>query len=262
MALNLKEKTSIRTHVVMRKILPDGSLGEILIEGHNIVQIAGAGFLTRKLFEALHDEAEVTPSYNDQLGLDNNIPTPKTAEEYIYLFAMGTGGCGKEAYQKYEPNYLGWIKPEELIPFKYVDISTDIADELRETYYGRCERTNKIIYYFKRPENMDAPERVQQYIDGTPIDSSVYRSARQDEAETRVRLHLKITKEEARSFFRATTGINTARVNQISLLTAYPKMVEGKIYYQNIRPLTLYNFNTINLIDETIGVDIKYDLYF
>ena len=262
MALNVKERTSIRTHVTMREILPDGSLGKVLNEGHNIVQISGAGFLTRKLFEALHDTAEVTPSYNDQLGLENNIPTPITAEEYVYLFAMGTGGCGKEAYQKYEPEYLEWIKPEELIPFKYVDIATDIPDELRDTYYGRCERTNKIIYYFKRPENIESPERVQQFIDGTPIDASVYRSARMDDAETRVRLHLKITKEEARAFFRATTGINTARVNQISLLTAYPKMVDGKIYYQNIRPLTLYNFNTIYLIDEALGVDIKYDLYF
>lgn len=262
MPVKFNDKCCIKTHVVMRRILPDGSIGEILNEGHNIVNISGSGFLTRKLFEAFHDTAEVTPTYNDQLGLDNNIPIPVTAEEYVYLFAMGTGGCGKEPYQKYEPQYLSWIKPEELIPFRYVDISTDIPDSLRETYYGRCERTNKIIYYFKRPENMESPERVQQYIDGTPIDSSVYRSVRQDEAETRVQLHLKITKEEGRAFFRSTTGINSARVNQISLLTAYPKLVEGKIYYQNIRPLTLYNFNTIPLIDDDLGVDIKYDLYF
>lgn len=257
-----KEKIGFRSHVVIRELLPDGSTGRILNEGHNITNIAGAGFLTRKLFESLHDREEVTPSYNDQLGLDNNIPLPVTGEEYVYLFAIGTGGCGKEPYQKYEPQYLQWIKPEELIPFKYVDIAADIPDSLRDTYFGRCERMNKLIYYFKTPENIESPEISQRYLDGTPIDSSVYRSVRKDEGETRVQLHLKITKDEAKPFFRATTGINTARVNQISLLTAYPKMVDGKVYYQNIRPLTLYNFNTIYLIDEELGVDIKYDLFF
>lgn len=261
--MNAKElKMGFRSEVTMRKILPDGSLGEILNQDHNITGIAGAGFLARKLFSALHDNTDVTPSYNDQLGLENNIPTPVTGEEYVYLFAMGTGGCGKEPYQKYEPQYLSWIKPEELIPFKYCDITADIPDSLRDTYYGRCERTSKIIYYFKVPENIETPEFSQRYLDGTPIDSSVYRNVRTDEGETRVQLHLKITKEEARQFFRATTGINTARVNQISLLTAYPKMVDGKVYYQNIRPLTIYNFNTIPLIDDEVGIDIKYDLYF
>lgn len=260
--MNLIDNIGIKTHIVMRWILPDGRLGDIINEGHNITTIAGAGFLTRKLFEPLHDVEEITPSYNDQLGLDNNMPIPVTGEEYIYLFAIGTGGCGKEPYQKYEAQYLSWIKPEELIPFKYVDISTDIPDSLRDTYHGRCERTNKIIYYFKSPENIISPERLQQYVDGTPLDASVYRNTRKDEAMTRTQLHLKITKEECRSFFRATTGINNARVNQISLLTAYPKRLDGKVYYQNIRPFSLYNFNTIPLIDDELGIDIKYDLYF
>lgn len=260
--MKLQDKVGLKSHVTIRRILPDGSLGEIIEEGHNIVNIAGAGLLTRKLFKPLHDKADITPSYNDQLGLDNNIPIPVTGEDYIYLFCMGVGGCGKEPYQKYEPKYLDWIRPENLIPFKYVDINSDIADSLRDTYYGRCERTNKVIYYFKTPENIENPECVQQYIDGTPIDSSVYNLARTDEGETRVQLNLKITKDEGREFFRSTTGINTARVNQISLCTAYPKTIDGKVYYQNIRPLTVYNFNTINLMDEELGVDFKYDLYF
>ena len=260
--MSAKDHIKIRTHITIKELLPDGSTGKLLNEGHNIVTIAGAGFLTRKLYSALKDREEITPSYNDQLGLENNLPTPKTADEFIYLFAIGTGGCGKEPYQKYEPQYLSWIKPEELIPFKYLDINADIADSLRDTYYGRCERTSKLIYYFKTPENISAPDIVQQYEDGTPIDSSVYRSNREDDSETRVQLHLKVTKDEAKQFFRATTGINTARVNQISLLTAFPKTVDGKIYYQDIRPFTLYNFNTIPLIDDELGIDIKYDLYF
>lgn len=254
-------KLGFKSLVTIRYILPDGSLSDIISQGSNITTIAGAGFLTRKIFEPLHDVEEVTPSYNTQLGLENDQPIPRTAEEYVYLFALGTGGCGKEPYQKYVPRYLSWIKPEELIPFKYVDLNADIPATLRETYFGRVERTTKVIYYFKRPENIEEPERVQRYIDGTPIDSSVYRNPREDEAETRVRLHLKATKDELRSFFRATTGINSARVNQVSLLTAYPKRYDGFTFYQNIRPLTLYNFNTIPLIDESLGIDIKYDLY-
>lgn len=260
--MSLNDHIKIRTKVQISELLPDGSAGKVLDVGHNLVTIAGAGFLTRKIYSAFREKTDVTPSYNDELGLDNNFPTPVTDDEFVYLFAIGTGGCGKEPYQKYEPQYLSWIKPENLIPFKYLDIKSDLPDSLRDTYYGRCERTNKIIYYFKTPENISNPEMVQQYEDGTPIDSHVYKSAREDDSETRVQLHLKVTKDEAKQFFRDTTGINTARVNQISLLTAFPKQVDGIIYYQNIRPFTLYNFNSIPLIDEELGIDIKYDLYF
>lgn len=234
----------------------------LLNEGHNITTLAGAGLLTRKLFESLSTDEEITPSYNTTLGLENTIETAPTSPEYIYLFAIGTSGCGKEPHDLYKEEYADWIQPEDLIPFKYNELDMDIADSLRDTYFGRSIRTNKIAYYFKRPENMDAPEKIQQYVDGTPIDSSVYRSTRKDDAITRVGLHMKVTKDEARQFFYATTGINTARVNCISVLTAWPRLIDGKIYYQNIRPFTRYNFNTIPLIDPELGLDIKYDFFF
>ena len=75
-------------------------------------------------------------------------------------------------------------------------------------------------------------------------------------------LRLKVTKEDCRDFFVATTGINDARVNTISLLTAWSKEIGGVKYYQDIRPLTKLNFPNEPLIDLTKGLDIIYHIYY
>lgn len=240
----------------------DDYTGKLLNDGHNKVILSGAEFAVGKFFEALSRVEKITPTYNDALGLDENLNINATSPEYMYLFCAGTSGCGKDPSQRYEAKYEEWTKPEDLIPFMYVDKDLDISDSLRNTYYGRRAAGNKIAYYFKKPENMDNPDYIRQYLDGTPIDSSVYNSTRTDQIVTMVQLRLKYLKGEGRAFFRATTGIDTARVNTISLCTAWPKLIDGKVYYQAIRPATRYNFPSIPLIDPELGLDIKYDLFF
>lgn len=240
----------------------DDRTNQLIEEGHNKTVIAGAGFIVRKLFNGLANTVEVTPTYNAQLGLENTLDVVPSSTPYIYLFGIGVGGCGAEPSQKYEVSYSSWIKPEHLIPFRYCDLDLDIPISMRDNYFGRAVRTNKIAYYFKHPENITVPEYNQQYIDGTPIDSSIYLTSRNDDCETIVQLHLKVTKEDARQFFRATTGINTAKMNSLVICTAWPKIIDGNIYYQDIRPFSKYNFNTVNLIDPELGLDILYDFYF
>ena len=256
---NAQEPLGIKgTRVTIR----NADTGEILNAGHNKIILSGAEFGVTKYFEALSRSDYITPSYNTVLGLDNSLNIKPTSPEYIYLFCMGTSGCGKDPSQRYEARYEEWTKPEDLIPFKYVDKDTDISTALRGTYFGRRQSVNKIAYYHKHPENISAPDYIRQYIDGTPIDSTVYNSSRTDQIITMVRLKLKILKSEGRQFFRATTGINTARVNTISLCVAWPRTIENITYYQDIRPLTRYNFPNIPLIDPELAMDIDYDLFF
>ena len=226
------------------------------------VILPGAAFTARKHF-ALGTE-EVTPSYNDALGLDNTVHETPTSEEAekVFLFSVGVDGGGREPSQVYPVNYGKWTIPGDLVPFRYVPVTEDLGEELRDSYFGRktYDAQSRIAYYFKAFDM--EPTFHQQYIDGTPIDSTIYDSEKEDEIETYVELVLKITKEDCREFFRATTGPNTARINSIQLLTGWKKTVDGIDYYQDIRPLTKLHFPLESLIDVTKSIKIIYHLYY
>lgn len=247
--------------------------GEIIFKGlKNKVIIPGSGLIARKLFDITNDE--VTKSYNQAFG--EAMYTPKT-DEYpatidpgtlankddhkVLLFCCGIDGCGTENSQVYPVDYRKWIAPEDLIPFRYQLATNDITDSLRETYFGRTSINGGeyMAYYFKRFEG--SPTLVQQYIDGTPVDENVYTSAKLDSAETYVELNLKITKDDIRDYFVATVGIDEARINSISLCSAYPVEEDGFLYFKDIRPLTKLNIPNEQLIDATKGIEIIYHIY-
>ena len=58
--------------------------------------------------------------------------------------------------------------------------------------------------------------------------STVYNSTKESEVETFIEINLKITEEECREFFINTVGINEARINTISLCTAWKKDIMVK----------------------------------
>lgn len=244
-------------------IIRDPETGEVLFTGFNKVIVSGSAFTAAKHFNITpHTD---TPSYNtvlklDQTQVDRYNETGIRREEIVCLFAVGIGGCGAEASQVYDVDYTKWIKPEELVPFKYQLASDDLPEYFRDKYYGRKTQGNRIAYYFKAFEN--PPTFNQLFSDGTPIDENIYESTRKDEVESYVQVNLKITKEDCRDWFLATTGINDAKINTLSLLTAYPYEHEGHIYYQNIRPLTKLNFPSEPLIDTSKGLDIEYHIYY
>lgn len=247
--------------------------GEIIFKGlKNKVIIPGSGLIARKLFDISSDE--ITKSYNEAFGDAMYTPTtdeyPTTIDPLtlatkddhkILLFCCGIDGCGTENSQVYPVDYRKWIAPEDLIPFRYQLGTNDITESLRETYFGRTEINDGeyLAYYFKRFEG--SPVLVQQYIDGTPVDENVYTSAKLDSAETYVELNLKITKDDIRDYFVATVGIDEARINSISLLSAYPVEEDGFLYFKDIRPLTKLNIPNEQLIDVTKGIEIIYHIY-
>ena len=177
------------------------------------------------------------------------------------MFCCGTQGCGPENSQVYPVDYTGRIAPAgDLVPFRYVLPQNDLTAQERAKYFGRKTLADRYAYYFKAFES--DPVLYMRYVDGTPIESTVYESENDSDAETFVEMQLRVTKDDFRDYFRATTSINDARVNSISLLTAWYTEGEGYKWYQDINPLTQLNIPNEALIDLTKGIDITYHIYF
>lgn len=262
--VDILSSSSLKTSIDIR----DPESGKILFKGlKNKVIIPGSGLLARKLFDINSDE--ITPTYNERLGIvtpdgeaTSNIDPRTNATQdnpKILLFCLGLDGCGTENSQVYPVDYTKWISPDMMIPFRYQLSTNDLSDDLRESYFGRVETGDFVAYYFKRFDG--DPVLVQQYIDGTPIDGNVYESAKTDSAETYVEILLKVTKEDIRDYFVATTGIDSAKINSVSLCYAWPQEVDGHLYFNDIRPITKLNIPNEPMIDITKGIDIIYHVY-
>lgn len=263
--LNLYDRNINKDNTIINKTditIKIAGTDKVLFRGHNKVIIPGSYYTASKHF-GINPPVKL-PTYNTVLGLDGIQALTDTEERgaLVTLFAVGIDGCGPESSQVYDVDYTKWIKPESLVPFRYVFDDNDLSDTMRQKYFGRKKiaGTDKIAYYFKAFETQ--PVMYQQYIDGTPIDENIYISDNTTDVETYVELKLTITKDDCREFFDSTTGINDAKVNTISLLTAVPKEIDGYIYYQGIRPLTKLNFPNESLIDLTKGIDITYHIYY
>lgn len=261
---NVLDKSSIQHHYTGNGIkgtyveIKDNITGKVLFKGHNKVIIAGSAFTASKHFDI--PTAVNLPNYNTALNLDHTVTTDPENAKKVVLFGVGIDGCGPETSQIYDVDYEGWTPPDKLVPFRYVDIAKDITAAERNIYFGRKTTATKIAYYFKVFET--DPVMHEQYIDGTPIDESLYESSNKTDAEVYVELKLKVTNTDCRDWFRNTTGMATAKINTITLLTAWKKTIDDKIYYQDIQPLTKLNIQNESLFDETKGLDIIYHIYY
>ena len=262
--LALFDSAKNRDHSTFKKtevIVAETETGKVVFKGENKVIFSGSEFTARSHF--LLPGEEIAPSYNEVLGLDNSLTTGPTSRELVktFLFAVGTDGCGNAPSQVYDVDPTKWIKPEALVPFRYCYPEEDLAPGMRAKYFGRKTLDEHIAYYFKAFETNPILNMV--YADSTPITEDVWTADRVSEADVYVELKLQITKEDCRQFFLETTGINDARVNTISLLTCWAYTGEdGYTYYQDIKPLTKYNFPNESLIDLSKGLDITYHIYY
>lgn len=258
-----RDKCSFRD---TRIIVKNHDNGEDIFIGRNKVIVSGSTFTAAKHFNLTPNI--LTTSYNNVLALDKTVNEVSNEgpglrkSEIVCLFAIGTNGCGIQPSQVEEVDPSKWIDSASLVPFRYQRKDNDLTNEQRERYFGRKTTDDRIVYYFKKFDN--EPKLIQQYSDGTPIEENIYANTRQDEVEIYVELNLTITKEDCRDFFKATTGgtSDDSLVNTISLLTAWKTTVDGFDYYQDIRPLTKYNFPNEYLIDPAKGLDIVYQIFY
>ena len=251
------KKTWLKGEVIFKEI----GTGKPVLTLHNKVIIAGSQFIAQKLFDL--PELVALPTYNEALSLDESVAhgtTPNNVPKAC-LFCCGTQGCGSENSQVVPVQYTNWIKPySDLVPFRYQLKQNDLSDADRAKYFGRKTLDDRFAYYFKAFES--DPKMYMRYVDGTVIDANLYDSTNTTDAETFVEMNLRITKDDFRDYFRATTGINDARINSLSILTAWYTEGSGYKWYQDIIPTTQLNIPNESLIDLTKGIDITYHIYF
>lgn len=269
---------------------------------HNKTVIAGSALTAMKLFDFDRNVLDNTPTYETMLGgLDNGAtgttyPTTiiknnsgatvgsihDETQRKIIGFCVGQGGAGIDISDVFNVKYCDRISPDDIIPFRYPLASADDVDE--DMYKGKKTLTvngqSRVAYYFKAFSN--TPNLVQNYVStiGSFSDAvqpgTVYtNTASADDAQSYVELHLKITKDDCREFFIAHKGLENAKINQISLVSAWTKTVtvsklnkSGSLttntyeYFQDIRPFSLINISNEILSDISKSISVLYTLYF
>lgn len=238
---------------------------KLVLKGFNKVMISASEFMALRLFD-ISSEGFVTPNYNTHLNLDrSNTSTENdlTSKYKICLFCMGTSGCARGSQIKYEVSKKNWIKPDDLVPFKYVPANNDVSDIHRRVYYGRKTINNKnmIAYYFKRFDSNAILQRV--YEDGSPWSSDIYNDDSTLTANAKVSITFTVDEDDGKDYFDNTTGINDARFNTIELLAAWPEVLDdGYTYYQDVRPFTRLNMTNKDLSSNGESHEFRYHLYF
>ena len=280
----------------------DDTTGEDIFEPlHNRTVIAGAGFTLQKVFGLDRSCLDNTPTYDSVLGLDDaatnsayptvNIMSdtntvigsmPDETQRVIIGFCLGQGGASTDTNKPFAENYASWITPDNLVPLRYPLESADTVDE--SIYKGRktirlSDDQVRCAYYFKEFSN--TPELVQNYISTVETFSdqispdTVYESTSSaDKAQSFVELHLKIASSDCKEFFIAHSGIEQAKINQLSLVTAWKRSINRTKYnsagdlktsdievYQQVRPFSICNFHTEFLSNLNKSLSIIYTIY-
>ena len=233
--------------------------GEVIWKGHNKVILPGAEFLAFSVFDLKGDHI-ITPSYNTVLNLEHTVYSVPTAANKAFLFCVGTDGCGTENSQVFEEDYRKWIQPASMVPFQYRSKLKDLNASQRSIYFGRKQVGDFWAYYFKKFDSN--PQLIRQFVNGTAIDNTIYDYTGATAVETYVNMTMSVTKDDCRDYFIETTGVNDARINTISLCTAWAKTIGNYTYYQDIRPVTKLNFPNESLINLRKGIDINYQVFF
>lgn len=305
--LYLNDSTRIKDELSQNRITSKlefyNDSGELIWEPlHNKTVIAGSALTAMKLFNLDRSVLNNTPTYDTLLGLENGsngttYPTQEILDESgltvgassdetqrkIIGFCVGQGGAGLDISDVFEVKYCDLIRPDQLVPFRY---PLERADNVDETVYKGKKRltlsdgSNRVAYYFKTFSN--TPNLVQNYV--TTIGSfsnsvnaaEVYNNySTADKAQSYVELHLKITKDDCREFFITHKGLETAKINQISLVSAWTKTIpvdkmdkNGDMksyniqYFQDIRPFSLINIPNEILSERSKSISCLYTLYF
>lgn len=268
---------------------------------HNKTVIAGSAITAMKLFDLDRNVLDHTPNYDTVLNLTNGYqqgtyPTktiidkdgnvigsvPDETQRVICGFCVGQGGAGLDISDVFEADYCSWIEPDMLVPFRYPIVTEDNVPELY--YKGKAlkELSNgqqRNAYYFKEFSN--TPQLKQSYVStigsfSDSVDASnVYSKQIDAKAQSFVELHLKITKDDCREFFIAHKGLETAKINQLSLVYGWRKTVEvtkpnisgnevteSFEYMQDVRPFSLLNIPNEILSDLSKSISMIYTLYF
>ena len=250
-------------------ILQDHDTRKVDGEFHNKILITGS-LLNACYAFGISPSYESIPTYNADLGLDNSVDSGETPSNnnIVCLFCVDDSGCGTSPTDVYPVNYTDRIKPTSILPFRYVDVSDDLSEDLRKYYFGKKTLTDgsgKIAYYFKSFDT--SPQLHLRYSDGTQINmEELYFVDTSQMAECYIETRLRINRQDFRDYFDEVLGWDKARISSVSLCWAwYKEFTEDDNtykFYQTIRPYTKLNFPMNWLVDLTKAIDIIYRIYY
>lgn len=245
--------------------------GELLFRKSNIILIGGRRLTLEKLFN-------ITPNVNQRITLNNlfhvNESEPAESgngprrEKAICLFGVGRGGSNLTFGSVKNPNAREY-NLYDMVPLRYVDLNNDLTAEERAKYYLRVVEGDKVAYYLKRFElqprivmKVGEQEYVPDLSDNNPIDTAGELIERED-VDVYVEIQLKITADDIREFFRATEGLEQARINELSLYSAYQPEHQAEIWtdYLAIEAFSKLTFNNEPLDDESKELNVIYRIY-
>ena len=259
-----------------RIIMKNHDTGEVLGEFENKVVISGAQLNACAMFGL--SPSVLFPTYNQEMALDNSDDPSQSPmnNPLVCLFGVSDAGCGATKKDVYVTSFTDRIKPPPadptstdefdstmLMPFKYVDQTDDIPDDLKEIYFGKktFNHLGKIGYYFKRFDT--DPQLHLRYADGTQITEEMYNSESDQSAECYVEMRLRITRTDFRDYFENALGWDLARISQLSLFIAwYDDTIDAFKWYQDILSYTVLNFSYQDLVDSTVAIDFEYQIYY
>jgi hypothetical protein len=246
-------------------------MGEEIFRKSNIILVGGRRFTLEKLFNITPNDAQRI-TLNNIFHVNENEPELQGVgprrEKAVCLFGVGRGGSNLTFGSVKNPNAREYGL-YDMVPMRYVDASNDLTTEEREKYYLRVVEGDKVAYYLKRFEleprivmKVGEQEYVPDLSDNNPV-STIGELIERDDVDCYVELQLKVSADDVREFYEATEGLETARVNELSLMAGYqPDHAAGTwVDYLGIEAFSKLTFNNEPLDDQTKELNIIYRIY-
>lgn len=251
-----------------RIIVRDTDSGEILADTQNKIVITGSLFQACNAFNIPAPDDSI-PTYNEDMDLDNSLERGTIPDNpvCVCLFCVDDSGCGELPTEVKVVNFTDRIKPDSIMPFRYVDEDKDLSEDLRKYYYGRktLGSIGKIAYYFKAFDT--EPQLFLKYADGTMINGEeLFITNTSQAAECYIETRLRINRYDLRDYFEQVLGWDKARISSVSLCYAWYKDYEEfgytHHYFQDIMPYTKLNFPLNWLVDLTKSIEFQYQIFY
>lgn len=311
--LKIKEKnTSYSEPFNSIVIIRNKHTKQILYVGKNRSMLTAAEFFARKAFEPVtrtvintttgtdtgskyilehaKDEGNSNPwrylteTYDNKLNLvkdqDAKSDTFNDLEYKVCLFCIGTSGANSGSGTKNATYRNGWIRPDDLVPFRQVD-SNSASSVPKDLYFGKKSLgSSYIAYYFKKIDtntssgssNSSSNINIRKIDQGTENQSwfddpytNFTASNINSKPQVIVSCNMVVDENDGRAYFSINTNrvSGSPRFNCLSLCLATPCYNKDNeiVDYANIRCFTRINFLDKDLSDSS-AYEITYNIYF
>lgn len=247
-------------HVLRTRIDAQDEFGNILFSKEQNETVLGGALVVLEKLANIQSSFKVA-SINHILGINDLVPQSEssaTAEDHLCLWGVGIGGAGDALGSRREVKFYereigrnGFT--DEMIPFRVVSTPFTPEDENYAKYYMRRQRQDGMYEYYCKAFETDPFVKVlwadgEEGCDGSEVESDVYNTARTDEIETFLEIHLQLTKRDVREYFQHIGQIELARINTIGLFTGRRYEVEpGRFDYVNVKMFSKLTFENESL---------------